>query len=768
MGLDVYEDKEYTTKVTEISELAVKETKTLYAKYEVTQTDVDNQVKLSNIATAKDEPSDPAETEVEEATPGYNIEKTATLEDTSKDKAEIGDTIRYIIIVENTGNVTLHDIVITDTTMNKSATVKTLNINSGKIKVLEFTHVVEESDITEVDGNFVVKNIVISECPDPTDETKTITDEDHAEVPVKENYSYIVNYYTKDSNDSDYEFKESSDRIEARLGTIINNEDISAENNRYTGYKLEKIENTPLTIKANEAENVINVYYIKDDTQTKTLSYTVEYYKDNELVEGDTLSYTKTVWINDPDTLEVEDVDTSDDRYDGYVFDYTNPAEIPTEIENEGVIKVYYSSIDVTLTKTAVNQNGREMDPLHQYQEGDTVYYKLTATNNGNKTIKNYTVTDELPEELGGETIVWDITNLAPGQTANKTISAVIQEDKWTSDPEDTYHTISTTNIPDSNLTPMTYRQYIRNENTYNTNSSIINCSFHVYNMVDGEVPHEDGTTQYSANNYTHVGFGRVDTINYNTELNSIEDLNTVIDTHNETVKTIIWAPDYTPENGKVVLWYVSKHIPENEETIGSTTAYVKYHVDGVLVDLNKVFAITNTIVGSNGATSTVTTKASDMIIAKDDGSFATKSNLNLTSRKLLVNTSNIITEQETDNVTEQTDKIESVIVKSEEKSVIPVESEKIKSEISKVEEEKVEKAEKVENEKDRKEDKITINNNKKDEETEKINKTIEEDAEKNENKNTSETILNYEDKEIKTMDEKENPTIEKTDVKAE
>ena len=29
-------------------------------------------------------------------------------------------------------------------------------------------------------------------------------------------------------------------------------------------------------------------------------------------------------------------------------------------------------------------------------------------------------------------------------------------------------------------------------------------------------------------------------------------------------------------------------------------------------------------------------------------------------------------------------------------------------------------------------------------------------------------TILNYEDKEIKTMDEKENPTIEKTDVKAE
>ena len=176
-----------------------------------------------------------------------------------------------------------------------------------------------------------------------------------------------------------------------------------------------------MNIKVNESENVINVYYVKDDTKTKTLSYTVEYYKDNELVEGDTIPYTKTVWINDPDTLEVETVDTSDDRYDGYVFDYTNPSQIPTEINNGGVIKVYYSSINVTLTKTAVAQNGREMDPLHQYKEGDRVYFKLTAKNNGNKTIKSYTVTDQMPEELGGEAVVWNITNLEPGQTVDKT-----------------------------------------------------------------------------------------------------------------------------------------------------------------------------------------------------------------------------------------------------------------------------------------------------------------------------------------------------------
>ena len=283
MSLDIYEDAEYTTKVTSIDKLEVAgegkaSSKTLYAKYEVTQEDIDNQVKLSNTATANNKPSDPAETEVEEATPGYNIEKTATLEDTGKEKAEVGDSIKYIITVENTGNVTLHDIVITDTTMNKSTTVETLNVNSGKVVALEFTHIVEESDFKEVDGVFVIQNIVIAECIDPTDDTKKLTDEAEAKVPVKDKYSYVVNYLEKDTNNVLANQKVVSDQT---FGDTVTENAIDID-----GY--EKVDPTSAEIEITTGTNEHTFYY----TKREDLSYTV-YYKEQGTEE--TLSDPKVV-----------------------------------------------------------------------------------------------------------------------------------------------------------------------------------------------------------------------------------------------------------------------------------------------------------------------------------------------------------------------------------------------------------------------------------------------------------------------------------------
>ena len=38
-----------------------------------------------------------------------------------------------------------------------------------------------------------------------------------------------------------------------------------------TGYKFAKVEGLPLEISANAADNVIKVYYVKDDSQKKEL-----------------------------------------------------------------------------------------------------------------------------------------------------------------------------------------------------------------------------------------------------------------------------------------------------------------------------------------------------------------------------------------------------------------------------------------------------------------------------------------------------------------
>ena len=83
----------------------------------------------------------------------------------------------------------------------------------------------------------------------------------------------------------------------------------------------------------------------KNSEATKTLSYTVEYYKDGVLVEDDTQTVEKVVWVNDPDTLTVDkDQINTEDKYEGYELEKTEPAEIPETIENKGTIKVYYIS----------------------------------------------------------------------------------------------------------------------------------------------------------------------------------------------------------------------------------------------------------------------------------------------------------------------------------------------------------------------------------------------------------------------------------------
>ena len=84
--------------------------------------------------------------------------------------------------------------------------------------------------------------------------------------------------------------------------------------------------------------------WTRDDSQTKTLSYTVQYYKDGVIVEDDTQTVTETVWVGAGDTLTVDSstINTTD-KYEGYTFDKTDPTSLPESIAANGVIKVYYT-----------------------------------------------------------------------------------------------------------------------------------------------------------------------------------------------------------------------------------------------------------------------------------------------------------------------------------------------------------------------------------------------------------------------------------------
>ncbi len=88
--------------------------------------------------------------------------------------------------------------------------------------------------------------------------------------------------------------------------------------------------------------NILTAQWEEDYTQTNELSYTVEYYQDGEKVEADTITVTWAVWVNDPQVLTVGEIDTDDDKYEGYKFDSTDPEEIPETVEDGAVIKVKY------------------------------------------------------------------------------------------------------------------------------------------------------------------------------------------------------------------------------------------------------------------------------------------------------------------------------------------------------------------------------------------------------------------------------------------
>ena len=155
---------------------------------------------------------------------------------------------------------------------------------------------------------------------------------------IKPTAGYTVNYY-KDSLDTE-PFK-----TETGVGNVGDEIPYDATTNQPVGYKLDSVTPANPTI-SSDGDNVVSVLYVEDETATKVLSYTVEYCKDDVKVEGDTQTVTEEIWIgSSQNTLTVKkDEINITNKYDGFVFDYTYPTAIPDNIENNGIIKVYYAT----------------------------------------------------------------------------------------------------------------------------------------------------------------------------------------------------------------------------------------------------------------------------------------------------------------------------------------------------------------------------------------------------------------------------------------
>ena len=138
---------------------------------------------------------------------------------------------------------------------------------------------------------------------------------------VKDNFNYIVKYF--------YDGVENTEKAET-LSAEFGSEITTYADKVIDGYKLEKTENLPLTISSNTSNNIINVYYVKDN-----FGYIVKYFYDGE--EDTTKEENGTAEFGSQITTYANKV------IDGYKLDKTEnlPLTISSNTENN-VIKVYY------------------------------------------------------------------------------------------------------------------------------------------------------------------------------------------------------------------------------------------------------------------------------------------------------------------------------------------------------------------------------------------------------------------------------------------
>ena len=258
---------------------------------------------------------------------GYKLEKT--------------ENLPLIIGVEN--NI-INVYYVTDNTQTKELSYTVEYYKDGK-KVDNDTQVVTETKQVLESDTLTVKKSEINvtnkyvgykfEKTNPETIPNSIEDKGVIKVYyVKDMFEYTINYYYNGKIDNS-----KTESSNAKYETVIS----TYPDKKEVGYKLEKTENLPLTVSEDKNKNVINVYYVTDEKQTKELSYTVEYYKDGKKVENDTQVVKQTKQVLESDTLTVKNGEINiTNKYVGYSFVKTEPSTIPDTIENNGVIRVYY------------------------------------------------------------------------------------------------------------------------------------------------------------------------------------------------------------------------------------------------------------------------------------------------------------------------------------------------------------------------------------------------------------------------------------------
>ncbi|WP_245949318.1 DUF7507 domain-containing protein [Echinicola strongylocentroti] len=286
-----------------------------------------------------------------------NPQLTVTKSTTTGEYDEVGDVIDYAITVENTGNVTISNINVTDPKADFLGSTNIAQLAPGESITLDAQHVVVQADLDA--GEYV--NISKATGKDPNN--KNVTDNSNeVVVPAIQNPAMEV---VKSSSKTTY-----STVGESIPYTIVvtNTGNVTMHDIEVTDPKAEIISGSPIASLAPGASAEISAEHVVVQA---------------DIDQG---SYTNQATATGKDPLD------------------NSQSVVSNEVT---LTAIQTASFEITKATTT---------PVYE-AVGDVVLYELEVVNTGNVTLHNIVVTDPKAEITNGS----PITTLSPGKTARVT-----------------------------------------------------------------------------------------------------------------------------------------------------------------------------------------------------------------------------------------------------------------------------------------------------------------------------------------------------------
>ena len=378
---------------------------------------------ITNVALVGDneKPTEPEEVD----TLDFTIDKKATLIKAEGneviDKAELGDTIHYVITIDNKGNTELVNLLVTDEKLGISKTVTVPAQTEQEVLSIDYT--VTQEDINKQEN---ILNKAVATLGDDTEE-------DTEEVPVVD-------------EDKSFRVDKTSEIIKAQ-GNEVAGKAEEGDTIRYTVtvYNEGNVDLTGIVVKDEKLnrEETVNVTVEAGSVVAMTADYTVT---QEDINKQEDILNTVVATLGDDKQEDTEKVPV---------------VEKVSNINIEKGVAELKEGVFTTLSNEALDRT--------IYEVGDSVWYAIKVTNNGNAR-DTATVTDTLVAGLSyageakindavtnatgvsvnGQTITWE-TTLEKGETKTLYIKATVNSNAISGKPISSEITGKTTDWWDTN-----------------------------------------------------------------------------------------------------------------------------------------------------------------------------------------------------------------------------------------------------------------------------------------------------------------------------